>query len=62
MSNKARLSETSLNPRARGGIDLDAIAERVAERDQDFDTPELDFDAPPDTRKPKHAPKRVAQF
>jgi hypothetical protein len=65
MSNKARLSETRFNPNA--GVDLDAIAERVAERDEFGDATELDFDssdagAGTGTRRRGRPSRVVAQF
>lgn len=42
MTNRARLSETVFNP--EGGVDLDAIAERVGQRESDIEAAGLDFE------------------
>lgn len=41
MTNRARLSETAFNP--DGGVDLDAIAERVGQRESDIEAAGLEF-------------------
>lgn len=60
MSNKARLSDSGFTP--RGGVDFDNLIERCDDRDQGSDSAELDLNSPPETRKEKRVPKRIAQF
>jgi hypothetical protein len=48
MTNRARLSDTEFNP--EGGVDLDAIAERVGQRESDIEAAGLNFE---DTEQPR---------
>ncbi len=67
MPYNARLPQTHFNP--HGGVDLDALAERLDQHDADVEAVGLDFDAendndtPPERRNlERRKPKAIARF